>query len=256
MNRGIIYLITNKENGHKYVGQTTQGMNKRWQHHLQEALKMSDKPIHIAMRKYGNHRFNIQEIDECDGELLNEKEAYWIKHYNTFESAEGYNDTSGVEKTSQKILTETHKENISIKLTTKAKIEPWGIITDKNRGDGKHCGLQMRGINLQTGVCTEYENARMAALSITGDPNKNSNILLAARSGGTAYGHKWQILEEKSKKKAVFAVDKKTREIGDRYDSIADAVRSVGESAKGTGLIKSLRNPGRYSWKGYYWFYS
>lgn len=265
MSRGIIYLIINKENGHKYVGQTTQGMNKRWKQHMQEALKMSDKPIHRAMRKYGNHNFRIQEIDECDEKLLNEREEYWIKHHNTFESAEGYNATSGTfseetknkisEKTSQKILTTTHIENISIALTAKAKIEPWGIITDENRGDGKHCGLQLRGMNLETGLCTDYENARMAALSLTGDPNKNSNILLAARSGGTAYGHKWQILEEKSKKKAVFAIDKKTKEIGDHYDSIADAVRALSGSSKGTGLIKSLRNPGRFSWKGYYWFY-
>ena len=270
MAQGIIYLITNKQNGHKYVGQTTQGMNKRWQQHIQEALRMSDKPLHRAMRKYGNHNFMIKEIDECDETLLNEKEEYWIKHYNTFESAEGYNATSGGDKTilseetkqkisekaKEKIFTPEHIENISIALTAKAKIEPWGILTKENRGNGKHCGLPIRGKNLQTGVCTDYENARMAALSLTGDPNKNSNILLAARKDGTAYGHKWQILEEKSKKKAVFGVHKKTGEIGARYESMADAVRALSISGKGTGMIKSLRNPGRYSWRGYYWYYS
>lgn len=270
MGRGIIYLITNKENGHKYVGQTTQGMNKRWQQHIQEALKMSDKPLHRAMRKYGNHRFSVQEIDECNENLLNEKEEYWIKHYNTFNSAEGYNATSGGDKVkfseetkkkisikaSQKVLTETHIENISIALTAKAKIEPWGILTDENRGDGKHCGLRIKGKNLTTGICTDYENARVAAKEITGDPNKNSNILLAARKNGTAYGHKWQILENKSKKKAVFGVNKKTEQIEVRYESIADAVRALGGHSKGTGIVKSLRNPGRFSWKGYWWYYS
>lgn len=257
MAQGIIYLIINKQNGHKYVGQTTQGMNKRWQQHIQESMKMSSKPLHCAMRKYGNHNFTIKEIDECDESLLNEKEQYWIKKYNTFESAEGYNATNDedkvvfIEETKQKILTPEH-----IALTTKAKIEPWGILTDKNRGNGKHCGLRIRGKNLETGICTDYENARMAALSLTGDPNKNSNILLAARKGGTAYGHKWQILEDKTKKKAVFSVHKKTGEIGARYESIADAVRSLNQSGTNTGMIKSLRNPGRYSWKGYYWFYS
>lgn len=257
MIRGIIYLITNKENGYKYVGQTTLGMNKRWQQHIQEALRMSDKPIHRAMRTYGNHNFRIQEIDECDESLLNEREEYWIKHYNTFENAEGYNTVKNIVT-----ISEESKEKIPIPpfrisaSTTKAKIEPWGMITDDNRGNGKHCGLRIRGKNLETGICTDYENARMAALSITGDPNKNSNILLAARSGGTAYGHKWQILEDKSKKKAVFAVNKKTSEISDHYESIASAVRSLSGPGKGTGIIKSLRNPGRYSWKGYYWFYS
>lgn len=268
MAQGIIYLIVNKQNGHKYVGQTTQGMNKRWQQHIQEAMRMSTKPLHRAMRKYGNHNFMIKEIDECTEELLNEREQYWIKQYNTFE--EGYNATTGgerpvfseetkqkiSEKAKERILTPEHTENISIALTTKAKIEPWGALTEENRGNGKHCGLPIRSKNLETGICTDYENARMAALSLTGDPNKNSNILLAARNNGTAYGHTWQILEDKSKKKAVFAVNKKTGEIGARYESIADAARSLCGSGKGTGLIKSLRNPGRYSWKGYYWFYN
>jgi len=271
MAQGIIYLIINKQNGHKYVGQTTQGMNKRWQQHIQEAMRMSDKPLHRAMRKYGNHNFTIKEIDECDANSLNEKEQYWIKHYNTFESAEGYNATSGGDnstlseetkqkiskKASQRIFTPQHVENISIALTTKSKIEPWGVLTEKNRGDGKHSGIPLRGKNLESGLCTDYENARMAALSLTGDPNKNSNILLAARNGGVAYGHKWQILEEKQKKKSVFGVNKKTEQIEVRYESIAEAVRSITPSAKHTtGLIKSLRNPGRYTWKGYYWFYA
>jgi group I intron endonuclease len=251
MSRGIIYLITNKENGYKYVGQATQGMNKRWQQHIQEALRMSDKPLHCAMRKYGNHNFRIQEIDECDGLLLNEREEYWIKHYDTLK--EGYNvgliDSTIIKESKNNI------ENISIPLTTKAKIEPWGIITDANRGSGKHSGIKIRGKNLETGICTDYENARIAALSLTGDPNKNSNILLAARSGGSAYGHKWQILEDKTKKKAVFGVNKRTSQIDNRYESIASAMRALGGDAKGTGIIKSLKNPGRYSWRGYYWFY-
>jgi len=269
MSQGIIYLIVNKQNGHKYVGQTTQGMNKRWQQHIQEAMRMSSKPLHRAMRKYGNHNFMIKEIDECSEQLLNEREQYWIEHYNTFNTAEGYNATSGgdkfvlsdeskqkiSEKAKQKILTATHIENISIALTAKAKIEPWGALTDENRGDGKHCGLPIRGKNLETGICKDYDNARMAALSLTGDPNKNSNILLAARNNGTAYGHKWQILEEKTKKKAVFGVNKKTGEIAVQYESIASAAKALGNATKGTGLIKSLRNPGRYSWHGYYWFY-
>jgi group I intron endonuclease len=269
MSQGIIYLIVNKQNGHKYVGQTTQGMNKRWKQHIQESLRMSDKPLHRAMRKYGNHNFMIKEIDECDEKLLDEKEQYWIEHYNTFESAEGYNATSGGQRpifnqetkqklseiASQKILTDTHIENISIALTAKSKIEPWGCLTEENRGNGKHSGLRIRGKHLETGEVKEWENARMAAKDITGDPNKNGNILLSARKGYKCYGYKWEILEDKSKKKAVFGVNKKTEQIEVRYESIADAVRSLSNSSKGTGLIKSLRNPGRYSWKGYYWFY-
>lgn len=248
MGRGIIYLITNKENGHKYVGQTTQGMNKQWQQHIQEALRMSSKPIHRAMRKYGNHRFSIQEIDECDETLLNERKQYWIKHYNTYENAEGYN-------TQSIIPTPTPKQEIIPKVTT-SKIEPWGSLTDKNRGNGKHSGLRIRGTNIETGEIKEWESARVAAQEIAGNPNKNGNILLSARKGYKCYGYKWELLEDKSKKKAIFGINKKTEQIEVRYESIADAVRVLGGTVKDTGIRKSLKNPGKYSWKGYYWYHS
>jgi len=241
MAQGIIYLILNKQNGHKYVGQTTQGMNKQWQQHIQEALRMSSKPLHRAMRQYGNNNFMIKEIDECDERLLNEKEAYWIdQHQPEYNSITVPEVVKVVEPTPQR---------------DRSQQKSWGSLTEKNRGNGKHCGLKIRGKNLTTGVCVDYENARIAAKEITGDPGKNANILLAARTGGTAYGHKWQIMEEKTKKKSVFGVNKKTELIEVRFESIAAAVRELGGKGRGTGLIKSLRNPGRYSWKGYLWFY-
>jgi len=241
MAQGIIYLILNKQNGHKYVGQTTQGMNKQWQQHIQEALRMSSKPLHRAMRQYGNNNFMIKEIDECDERLLNEKEAYWIdQHQPEYNSITVPEVVKVVEPTPQR---------------DRSQQKSWGSLTQKNRGNGKHCGLKIRGKNLTTGVCVDYENARIAAKEITGDPGKNANILLAARTGGTAYGHKWQIMEEKTKKKSVFGVNKKTELIEVRFESIAAAVRELGGKGRGTGLIKSLRNPGRYSWKGYLWFY-
>lgn len=241
MAQGIIYLILNKQNGHKYVGQTTQGMNKQWQQHIQEALRMSSKPLHRAMRQYGNNNFMIKEIDECDERLLNDKEAYWIdQHQPEYNSITVPEVVKVVEPTPQR---------------DRSQQKSWGSLTEKNRGNGKHCGLKIRGKNLTTGICVDYENARIAAKEITGDPGKNANILLAARTGGTAYGHKWQIMEEKTKKKSVFGVNKKTELIEVRFESIAAAVRELSGEGKGTGIMKSLRNPGRFSWKGYFWFY-
>jgi hypothetical protein len=247
MARGIIYLITNKDNGHKYVGQTTQAMNKEWQRHIHESNRMSSEPLHRAFREYGVHKFGIKEIDECDESLLNEKEAYWIEYYDTWN---GYNI--------KPIKEEKKKEEIII-VPIKKEIErpkkSWGSLTDKNRGNGKHCGLRIRGKNMTTGVCTDYENAREAARAVTGDPKKNANILLAARHyGRIAYGHRWQILEEKSKKKAVFGVNKKTELIEVRFESIAAAVRAFSDDISSAGIRKSIKHPGRYSWKGYYWF--
>jgi len=269
MSQGIIYLIINKQNGHKYVGQTTQGMNKRWKQHIQEALRMSNKPLHRAMRKYGNHNFMIKEIDQCDESLLDEKEQYWIEQYNTFESSEGYNATSGGnrpkfnDETKQKLSeiasnrerTEEEINNIKTSLTIKAKKEPWGFLNDNNRGNGKHCGIKIQGLNIETGEIKEWDNARDAAEEVTGDRNKNSNILLSARKGYKCYGYRWKLLEQKSKKKAVKAINKVTWEEY-YFESCADAIRKVGNGkSRGTGLTKALRSNGRYTWKGFIWFY-
>jgi group I intron endonuclease len=245
MSRGIIYTIINKQNGYKYIGNTTLAMNKEWVYHMDKSKRMSPEPLHKAFRQHGTHNFMIKELDECDESEFESKTNYWIEKYNP-----EYNVII------KKEVIEVVKEVIKEPKPKQSKIKPWGSLTDKNRGNGKHSGVKIRGKNLSTGICTDYENARMAALSLTGDPNKNGNILLAAKKGGTAYGHKWQLLEEKSKKKPVFGVNKKTEQIELRYESIADAVRSISPGTKSTGLIKSLKNPGRYSWKGCWWFYS
>jgi hypothetical protein len=243
MARGIIYLILNKQNGYKFVGNTTLAMNKEWVQHIDRSKRMSSEPLHKAFRDLGIHNFMIKELDECNESELENKTNEWIGKYQP-----EYNSIPIIEKTPS-------PEPVKIQKPNRSDYKPWGALTEQNRGNGKHSGLKIRGKNLQTGLCTDYENARMAALSLTGDPKKNSNILLAARNDGTAYGHKWQILEDKSKKKSVFGVNKKTGLIGPRHESIADAVRELGNSGKGTAIVKSLRNPGHYSWKGYYWFY-
>jgi group I intron endonuclease len=248
MARGIIYLILNKQNGHKYVGNTTLAMNKEWVHHIERSKRMSSEPLHKAFREQGVHNFMIKELDECDESEFIEKTNYWIEQYSP-----EYNPI--IEK-----QTPIPAEGISASAPTikqvKKKINNPHLIqwNEQNRGDGKHFGLKIRGKNLETGLCSDYESARVAAEQVTGNPRNNSNILLAARTGRTAYGYKWQILEEKEKKKAVFGVNKKTEQIEVRFESMTAAVRHF-ESTDKQGIIKSLKNPGRYSWKGYYWFY-
>ena len=255
MSRSTIYLIINKQNGHKFVGNTTIGMNKEWQHHIERSKRMSSEPLHKAFRKDGVHNFMIKELDECDERETETKTNYWIEKYNP-----EYNPV--IEKRAVEIAKKAIeeykpalKEIAKTERPKKPKPEyfvPWN---DQTRGDGKHFGLSIRGKNLETGLCTDYESARVAAEAVTGNAVNNSNILLAARTGRTAYGHKWQILESREKKMAVFGVNKKTEQIDVRYESVAAAVRSF-ECSDRKGILNSLRNPGRYSWKGRYWFYS
>ena len=264
MERGIIYLILNKQTGEKYVGNTTLAMNKEWVHHIDRSKRMSVEPLHKAFRQYGVHNFMMKELDEYDNTCLESKLNEWIDkykpEYNPIKesinpvgesvSAEGISASADVEKT---VLPMQEKRKIPVKRNYNAdNLKPFN---EHTRGNGKHLGLKIRGKNLQTGVCKDYDSARDAATDVTGNPNANGNILNAARKYRIAYGHRWQILEDKNKKKAVFGVSKKTELIEVRYESIAAAVRSLGGSAYNTEIVRSLRNPGKYTWRGYFWFY-
>jgi group I intron endonuclease len=255
MERGIIYLILNKQTGEKYVGNTTLAMNKEWVHHIERSKRMSSEPLHKAFRKHGVHNFMIKELDEYDDTCLESKLNEWIDKYKP-----EYNPAPiNVEKTVISMQEKREPVGLSDSEIPKPKrtykssphLIQWN---EQNRGDGKHFGIKIRGKNLDTGLCTDYENARVAAEQVTGNPRNNSNILLAAKTGRTAYGYKWQLLEEKKNKRSVFGVNKKTGLIGPRYESINAAVRAF-ECTDKHSILKSLKNPGKYSWKSYYWFY-
>ena len=97
----IIYLIKNKINGKKYVGQHCGDSDTRWQQHLRESLNMSNnKPLYSAMRKYGTENFTYSVLEEVPLELgqreLDLREIFHIHDQNSYISnGEGYNLTLG-----------------------------------------------------------------------------------------------------------------------------------------------------------------
>jgi hypothetical protein len=243
MTRGIIYLILNKQTGEKFVGNTTLAMNKEWVHHIDRSKRMSSEPLHKAFRQYGVHNFMIKQLDEYDDTCLDSKLNEWIEKYQP-----EYNEYTPPVEVVKEIKTPPPQRVYN---PNTFHLKPWN---ESTRGDGKKLGIKIRGKNLTTGICTDYNSVREAAEAVTGDPRNNSNILNAAKTGIKAYGYRWQLLEEKSKKKPVFGVSKKTEQIEARYESINAAVRAY-EAKDKTGILKSLKNPGRFSWKGMWWFF-
>jgi group I intron endonuclease len=78
-----IYKITNKINGHYYIGQSVD-IDKRFRQHCFSARHLDDKdhnsPIHLAIAKYGENNFTLELLEEiCDKTELNEREVYWIR---------------------------------------------------------------------------------------------------------------------------------------------------------------------------------
>ena len=91
-----IYLITNKINNKKYIGQTKQKLKSRFMGHKSKANKGSKVAFHNAIRKYGIENFDIvlleENIDNVDAS--NQREIELIKEYNTL-LPNGYNTAEG-----------------------------------------------------------------------------------------------------------------------------------------------------------------
>ena len=93
---GRIYKITNDINNKVYIGQTIKTLTKRWQQHKCNSTKEYFKQIVLykAFKKYGIEHFHIEEIEEVENDLLDEREKYWIQYYNCYGN-NGYNATIG-----------------------------------------------------------------------------------------------------------------------------------------------------------------
>ena len=97
-----IYIIQNKETGKKYVGKTTLDPQTRWRqhkqigrilHNLDESNSAHTMAIAKALNKHGVDNFTFYVMETCDDNVVNERETYWIKKFDTYYN--GYNSTFG-----------------------------------------------------------------------------------------------------------------------------------------------------------------
>lgn len=71
---------------------TRLSIEHRWKEHKQD-YKRKNTHLYNAMLKYGIENFQIEQIEECPQDQLVLREAYWIKHYDSYNN--GYNMTEG-----------------------------------------------------------------------------------------------------------------------------------------------------------------
>ncbi len=83
----IIYKTTNQVNGKIYIGQDK---------YNNPNYLGSGKILHSAFQKYGIENFKKEIIETCESvELLNEREIYWIRFYDSTDRNIGYNIALG-----------------------------------------------------------------------------------------------------------------------------------------------------------------
>jgi len=104
---GVIYKITNPT-GKIYIGCTID-----WKRRFSEYRRLSmvgQRKLYNSLKKYGyeNHIFEI--IEECEENMLHEREIYYINHYNCID--EGLNIRLG--NRNGRLTEETKTKNIQI----------------------------------------------------------------------------------------------------------------------------------------------
>lgn len=98
----VIYVMENKVNKKKYVGQTN-NFQIRMNGHRSDANNPNSRsyktPLSNAIRKYGWGQFNnyiIEEMpDSAPYDYVDEREKYFIKYFDSLSKNKGYNITSG-----------------------------------------------------------------------------------------------------------------------------------------------------------------
>ena len=139
--------MRNMINGKVYVGQT-KNFAQRKGGHVYAAKRGLDRPLYRSMRKHGLVNFTFEIIEECAHEVINDREQYWVAHYDSFNPEKGYNLTSGgnqgtevADSTRIKLSTslagkaksDKHRENIS-----KSRRGWEGLRGDRNPNYGTH----------------------------------------------------------------------------------------------------------------------
>lgn len=85
-----IYLIRNTVNGKVYVGQSVH-VNRRWHEHKKCAIWGHKSHLYDAVRKYGAGAFEHLVLEECNPEMFDAREAYWMAVYDCRNPERGYN---------------------------------------------------------------------------------------------------------------------------------------------------------------------
>lgn len=91
-----IYQILNNVNGKSYIGKSVE-YKQRFRNHIKNAKKKVNRRLYDSMNYHGYDNFTlilIEDLGEASNDIINDRERYWIKYYDTM-IPNGYNMTLG-----------------------------------------------------------------------------------------------------------------------------------------------------------------
>jgi len=162
---GIIYKITSPSNK-VYIGQTIHTLEKRIKGH--KKISSNCTLLKRAIDKYRDE-MKYEIIEEVSNELLDEREIYWIKYYNSL-APSGYNCSAG--GNNKKELSDLLKDNISKGLrNNKINRDGYlGYVRKKSNGYIPAIIVKSKCIHLSRGAFNTEEEAIEVLKEYTKDP--------------------------------------------------------------------------------------
>lgn len=188
--RYVIYMLVNRVNGKIYIGKSY-NLKDRFKSYKKLQKKTNPSPIERAIKKYGIGNFDakiIEDFENFTNDNLLDREAFWIKYYNSANNKIGYNAKyNDLDKKGYLVSSETREK------MSKARV---GINMD-------YCKKKVKQINPQNNNLIKIWDSINQAAESLGDIKKASGIS-AVCSGKkyngyvkkTAYGFGWVYAHE------------------------------------------------------------
>lgn len=128
----VIYITTNLINGKKYIGRDSKNDPK---------YLGSGHALLRAIKKYGKQNFKKEILEECaDFDELQEREEYWLSHYDAGRNDEFYNmhNHSIGGSLGINMSDETRKKLRDFNLGKKLSLETKRKMSESRRGNKNH----------------------------------------------------------------------------------------------------------------------
>lgn len=263
---GVIYKITNKINHKIYIGQTRVTEPQRWQQHVWYANNYPNKDsllLCYAIRKYGKENFHREIIEECDNNSLNEREVYWINHYNSTDKNIGYNLALGgnacCKYSDAEILKAFEQEKSVVRASQiigmsrnafSKRLQAMGYITTRETPVEQY-SLQGELLNIYSNATVAAEETNVSFHSITSSNTITSGGYIWRRINAT------ETIEDLIKKLSRNIPALQGIEQYDTSGNLLAIFDSAGQASKETGInISSIKAAGdgrQVSAGGYLW---